>query len=182
MSVFIYRLPDHPSFSMAFLTNLTLTLLHQLDLDPHLSSYFQSTICDVQPMLTEAAVKPESKLLPTDNLWCDIFENLRKDHKTRSAIVLTAQEAQLLIDTSEMDKLPDQTVSNASVSAILFTCGHHFTRQRFLDSVQRMQSDLSQRNHIMLHSTSVISGYYQQHRLEAIACPNCVLSAIEAIT
>ena len=165
--------------------SLTVSLIQQInmnsDLIPHLSRQLQ----------LDVGFTHQKTLLPADKLWHNIFQNLKKDHESRTAISMTTQEVQSLNNTIEIENSERRTaaleVNDQTQAAILFTCGHHFTAQRFVDKVCSMEAALSggglsrQRSAARGSGQLLVKYYTQQRGQTCMACPACVLSAVEGI-
>ncbi|XP_046583387.1 uncharacterized protein LOC124290643 [Haliotis rubra] len=148
---------------------------------------------NVKPELTERKVEiqPCDKLIPYDRLWQDIVQNLQKHADSRSYISLTRNEmdhleVQLEDQTNRQNDGKDtQTDTTQPIDpdcAILFTCGHHFTRKTFTEEVLvSFDRELTEGPNKLPYSASVLKQYYSRQGLLPLACPKCVLNALMTI-
>ena len=165
-----------PTFTSKFLMALTQSLIKEISADSmlvsHLSEHMQ---IDCMPSTQSTT------LVPAEKLWQNIFQNLKKDHEKRTAISLSTQEVQnlnaLIAAENQQRKEVALTVDDESMAAILFSCGHHFTAERFVEKLQAMQLVMAS-SHNLRGSVELLAKFYGA-KTTPMACPGCVKAAVE---
>ena len=130
----------------------------------------------------------------------DIFQNLKKDIDTNTCITLSSSQLRTLIETNErrtrdgvstngIDTTSSEAAENfggktdetQECEAVLFTCGHHYTRESFLESViPSFEVNLSQAPNNLPQTASLLASHYRKKGEQPMACPRCVLSSIQS--
>ena len=128
-------------------------------------------------------------------LFQDIFQNLKKDIDTNTSICLSTNQLRTLIETNQREASESMIANHNSeetqetsakqdggtCDVVLFTCGHHFTRETFLQSiVPSFEVNLSQSPNNLPQTASLLSTYYRRKGEQPTACPRCVLSTIQS--
>ncbi|XP_071082712.1 uncharacterized protein [Haliotis cracherodii] len=151
---------------------------------------------DIKPEPTQTRprvdIQPCDKLIPYDRLWQDIVQNLQKHADSRSYISLTRNEMDHIEvqmeektnrQTDRKETQTDTIQPDDPHSAILFTCGHHFTRTTFTDEVLvSFDRELTEGPNKLPYSATVLKQYYSRQGLLPLACPKCVLNALMTIS
>ena len=132
----------------------------------------------------------------------DIFQNLKKDIDTNTCIHLSTNQVRTLIeanerqshDTHDTSRTCDGTQGTSAggdnaasdnaeskCEAVVFTCGHHYTRASFLQSVvPSFYANLSQAPNNLPQTASLLTSYYRRDGELPLACPRCVLSTLQS--
>nr|XP_022297301.1 uncharacterized protein LOC111106775 isoform X2 [Crassostrea virginica] len=125
-------------------------------------------------------LQPSEKMIPYQQLWQDVVQNLQKGAESQQFIAMTR---------SEVDHLDEKLHSNPSCdtgatnhNSVLFTCGHYYTKQTFLEEVLvKFQRELAQGPASLPSSAQVLVKYYSRGDLLPLACPKCVLNALHSM-
>ena len=133
-----------------------------------------------------ASDKPDTgESVTPDKLWQNIIENSANPVLHKS-ITLTDHEVRELCseDTkapehSRTDDVDDNGHIDRQCEAVLFTCGHHFTQQTFLQTVlPSFEANLLQAQNNLPHTARLLASYYRTKGYIPSACPQCVLSTL----
>lgn len=110
-----------------------------------------------------------SNLNPFSHLWQDVVQNLQKD-----------STKYIYVTRSELDHFDESLHSTGeSPNAVLFTCGHNYTRQSFMEEViGKFEKELTHGHTKFEKSGSILVQYYQRPGMLCVACPKCVLNSI----
>ena len=158
-----------------------------MDSDP----FYEAIIDDNGAMpVTQApqstlGIKPAEKLIPTDKLWDDIFQNINKGRETRSCISLSKQDVASLVSSQRGSSISLQSDTEGESSqphksyVRLFTCGHNFPEKYFHDKIlPEIESGLKQNGAPLKLTASLLKSYYKRDGVQMMACPRCVISAL----
>ena len=178
------------TFRTSFSTSFCLEVLHKV-IDKILSLDFEKkhpiAHATLKPLLSckqerkDLDLQPSDKLISYDQLWQDVVQNLQKAEGTRDHIYITRSEVDHLDE-----KLQDQSYAGNDnqtyANAVLFTCGHYYTKKLFVEEVLvKFSSELSKGAVSLPESANVLVQYYNRQGLLPMACPKCVLNAIHAL-
>lgn len=173
-------------FSPQFHVTLTLYVIESIQ-EGQLSKQQITAMVDQEiwdKTLVATGVTPD-KPISAEKLWQEILQNLHKDLDTRSHISLTSNQVEVLrkgieaVREETSGKEKHDSKAGQSENAVLFTCGHHFVKERFTGTVlshfeERLRPDLPQ-------SAALLNAYYRRKDLYPMACPSCVLQAVQAM-
>ncbi|XP_052768315.1 uncharacterized protein LOC128208770 [Mya arenaria] len=166
-------------FSTSFCLKLSSNVLHKISTgDPRfMSSSALSAIKQLGGGSFDTIQKSmlEGDRLSYDHLWQDIIQNLEKGRDTRNYIYITH---------SELDRLCEQlsdTDQGEVTPAVFFTCGHYFTKQSFVNEIEKLNIESFVGGFRLPETLSVIKEYYGRKSCMPLACPKCVLGAILSI-
>ncbi len=119
-----------------------------------------------------------------------MFQNLKKDINTNTCIHLSADQVQTLVESCDRSRGLDAEIrgvsgaskdAEQSCDAVVFTCGHHYTRENFLLSVvPSFEANLSEAPNNIPQTAALLSGYYRNRGEQPMACPRCVLATIQS--
>ncbi|XP_062616739.1 uncharacterized protein LOC134278436 [Saccostrea cucullata] len=124
-------------------------------------------------------LQPSEKMIPYQQLWQDVVQNLQKGAETRQFISMTRSEIDHLDEKLHGSQASDASQDNNSV---LFTCGHFYTKQNFLEEVlTKFQRELSHGPGSLPGSAQVLVKYYHSNDLLPLACPKCVLNSLHSV-
>lgn len=121
------------------------------------------------------------RLVKSDQLWQDILQNIRKTPDTKHYIYVTRSEMDHLEEqlAVEMDHHGDRSDADTQSNTVLFTCGHLYTKQKFVgDVLEKFTKELSQGPANFPQSASMLTSYYNKKGLLPMSCPKCVLNAL----
>jgi len=129
-------------------------------------------------------LQPSDKLIPFEQLWQDVVQNLQKGSDSRDYIYITRTEldhlSEKLSEQTTLGPLSIQEEGNCQdTNVVLFTCGHHYTKRTFMDEiVVKFNKELSQGPNSLPDSATLLMQYYGRQELLPLACPKCVINAI----
>lgn len=138
--------------------------------------------CRVGSSDSDLDLQSGDKLIPFDQLWQDVVQNLQKGSESRDYIYITRTDidhmAEKIEQTQGQQSLSEE-VNSQEPNAVLFTCGHHYTRRNFMDEVMvKFNKELSQGPASLPGSASLLMQYYCRQGLLPLACPKCVLNTL----
>ena len=121
--------------------------------------------------------------LTADKLWQDILQNLHKDIEKHNQVTLSGNEVEALCRSLQKSSLEEQGDSSELInkSVVLFTCGHNFTKENFLQTMVSRVEERSKDAHLP-QTGALLASYYKRDGKLPLACPNCVLTAVTAIS
>lgn len=116
----------------------------------------------------------ERRLISTEKLWDEIFQNLRKDSASHSEILLTQNDV-VNLTAKEPEGTTEEMTSD---DAVLFSCGHHLSRRNLLEDI------VPELEHVLVsmslpQSAVFFGSHFRQQGSIATACPRCVLMSIK---
>lgn len=124
-------------------------------------------------------LQPSDKMIPYQQLWQDVVQNLQKGAESQQFIAMTRSEVDHLDEKLHGEQVLDSSQTNNSV---LFTCGHYYTKQNFLEEVLvKFQKELAHGHASVPSSAQVLVKYYNRGDLLPLACPKCVLNALHSV-
>lgn len=124
-------------------------------------------------------LQPSEKMIPYQQLWQDVVQNLQKGAESRQFITMTRSEVDHLDEKLHNDQPCE---SSQGSNSVLFTCGHYYTKQNFMEEVLvKFQKELSQGPDRLPNSAQVLQKYYTGSELLPLACPRCVLNALHSV-
>ncbi|XP_052272508.1 uncharacterized protein LOC127873013 isoform X1 [Dreissena polymorpha] len=164
-------------FSARFKLQISSVLLKQISLIENAQFASSSAYQSIQKLGGDAfETIPNAMLdgdkLPYDQLWLDILQNLQKGQDTRNYIYVTH---------NELDRLQDRVSSGDQgqiTRAVFFTCGHYYTKDLFTNEIERFNLESFIGGFKLPETLSVIREYYSRKEAMPLACPRCVLSAL----
>jgi len=114
-------------------------------------------------LLRQNYFKEKQDKPPEERLWTEIKDNLYKDLDKKDKIVLNVENT---------------SASKTDLKDFAFTCGHHYSRSRFLEDIlpHFQEKVMSFPNPIPITSKLMVMDYQQQEI--ALACPVCVYNDI----
>ncbi|KAK3101004.1 hypothetical protein FSP39_000154 [Pinctada imbricata] len=126
-------------------------------------------------------LQPSDKLIPFEQLWQDVVQNLQKGAESRQSIYITRSEVDHLDEKLHQATYPSGE-NTANTAAVMFTCGHYYTKTAFIDDVLvKFHKELSQGPASLPESAGILVQYYNRQGLLPLACPKCVVNAIHSI-
>ena len=174
---------------MTFQLTLTFKVFSQLDQDTeglHYSQMLSELLgAGHTDGLAELGVKTSEKQVPAEKLWQGIVQNLKKSLESKAAISVSHQELLSLCNKKvNSAHLSTEIVSNGNVASndlkgpvVLFTCGHHYARNAFLEAViPELDTALSGGSHTQ--TWALLRQFYHSEGFCPLACPRCVLRAL----
>lgn len=124
-------------------------------------------------MTGQQSVTSLSNLNPFSHLWQDVVQNLQKD--TTKYIYVSRSELDHLNENLHSSRRTDSSEPNS----VLFTCGHNYTRQSFVEEVLgKFEREVTHGHTKLEKSGSILVQYYQRPGMLCVACPKCVLNAL----
>ncbi|KAJ8301898.1 hypothetical protein KUTeg_020885 [Tegillarca granosa] len=131
-------------------------------------------------------LQPSDRMIPFEQLWQDVVQNLQKGSETKNYIYITRSELDHLDEQlHEQNSTPVNKFSAEESlqepNTVLFTCGHFYTKKSFFDEVLvKFNRELSLGSSSLPESASLLTQYYSRQGLLPLACPKCVLNALHA--
>lgn len=129
-------------------------------------------------------LQPGDKLIPYDQLWQDVAQNLRKSSEMRDCIYITRTDLDHMTEKLEQITGPQsiqEEVNLQEPNAVLFTCGHHYTRRNFMEDVTvKFNKELTEGPASLPNSAAILTQYYNKQGLIPLACPKCVLNTLHS--
>lgn len=124
-------------------------------------------------------LQPSDKMIPYQQLWQDVVQNLQKGAELQQFIAMTRSEVDHLDEKLHGEQVLD---SSQTSNSVLFTCGHYYTKQNFLEEVLvKFQKELAHGHASVPSSAQVLVKYYNRGDLLPLACPKCVLNALHSV-
>ncbi|KAL3853004.1 hypothetical protein ACJMK2_016594 [Sinanodonta woodiana] len=143
-----------------------------------IKQYVRGNILDSLPKDIFAGDK-----LPFDQLWQNIIQNLSKNSEARKFIFVKKSEVDHLNEQlQDQDQAVPSSGDTQRTDAVLFTCGHHFTRVGFLSELTKFKKELTSAPVKMPGTSSLLTEYYNRKGPLPLACPKCVLNFVPEIS
>ncbi|KAL5013415.1 hypothetical protein ScPMuIL_007685 [Solemya velum] len=173
------------SFSSSFLLKITIKVLAATKEGFEKSSPFcHSVLQETFVSPSHVDLQSSDRLMRSDQIWQDILQNIRKTPDTKHYIYITRSELDHLEEqlAVESDHHGDRTDMDTQSNTVLFTCGHLYTKQKFVEDVlEKFTKELSHGPSKLPETASVLTSYYNRKGLLPMSCPKCVLNALHAI-
>ena len=115
--------------------------------------------------------------LSYDQIWQDIMQNVAKGVNAKNYIYVTH---------GELDRLGEQLSDSDQIQgqrtlAVFFTCGHYYTRTAFEKELNRFSKEMKTGQLKLPETGSLLAEYYTRKSSLPLACPKCVLNALDTI-
>ncbi|XP_052092114.1 uncharacterized protein LOC127728604 isoform X1 [Mytilus californianus] len=160
------------SFSMRFKFKILETVIHAIS-----DTEFERRHPALYLMLSSLTIKQNasslSNLNPFNQLWHDVVQNLQKEHT--NYIYITRGELDHLDENLHMSRRS----SSSEPNAVVFTCGHNYTRQIFIEEIMtKFEKEITDGHTKLERCGSILMQYYQRPGMLCVACPKCVVNAL----
>ncbi|KAK3585949.1 hypothetical protein CHS0354_038491 [Potamilus streckersoni] len=175
------------SFSTKFFLRVLKTFLHSIQNNfeksnpfvfSKIKQYVRGNILDSLPKDIFAGDK-----LPFDQLWQDIIQNLSKNSESRKYIFVKKSEIDHLNEQlQDQDQAVPSSGDTQRTDAVLFTCGHYFTKVGFVSELTKFKKELTSAPVKMPGTSSLLTEYYSRKGPLPLACPKCVLNSVPEIS
>lgn len=161
------------SFSMKFKFKLLQDVIRKLS-DTDFERRHPALYSTLSSLTMKQSVTALSNLNPFNQLWDDVKQNLQKE--PTSYIYITRNELDHLDESLHMSRRSDSSEPNV----VVFTCGHNYTRQLFMEEIlSKFEKEMTQGHTKLEKSGSLLMQYYQRPGMLCVACPKCVVNALQ---
>ncbi|XP_063404631.1 uncharacterized protein LOC134688085 isoform X2 [Mytilus trossulus] len=160
------------SFSMRFKFKILETVIQAIS-----DTEFERRHPALYQMLSSLTIKQNvssiSNLNPFNQLWHDVIQNLQKEHT--NYIYITRGE----LDHLDENLHESRRSSSSEPNAVVFTCGHNYTRQTFMEEIMtKFEKEITHGHTKLEKCGSILMQYYQRPGMLCVACPKCVVNAL----